>query len=401
MTQFGWIKLDDKPYIPDDKNVAQLFESESLSIIKLPESSLTMHERKFLDKLQCKNLSEVLKSNVNVTNAKQSDVLKQFYTQTLPFVSNYLYNETDLFDGLYNKRKLNDIVLQMKFFIVDSIEVTFGYNYKSFDHIYHFYLDQKFKKFYLLKIHHYSQSIDTMIQFIINDTVIECQYKRDKLDKYYRKLLAAYSKDQLKQNTTDDNDESKPVDIHSDLTRVDQILNEEKIVIPKSKLEHKQIYQQSNTNSSSYDIHVHDETNKLTIDDKVNKNDSSTTTVRKEYQQSDLYHNNENVSIEWLNETSETGLPYDIKINFIDESEKPHQIEVKTTSKPVDNYLFSVPIQEVVEILKNPTTYYIYRVNLTNRSLTITEDIKLNLSNKRQLELKVNVLTTNDLDSRK
>ncbi|CAF1349743.1 unnamed protein product [Rotaria sordida] len=115
----------------------------------------------------------------------------------------------------------------------------------------------------------------------------------------------------------------------------------------------------------------------------------------------DLYHNNENVSIEWLNETSEIGLSYDIKINFIDESEKPHQIEVKTTSKPVDNYQFSVSIQEVVEILKNPTTYYIYRVNLTNRSLTITEDIKLNLSNKRQLELKVNVLTTNDLDSRK
>ncbi|CAF1243866.1 unnamed protein product [Rotaria sordida] len=428
MTQFGWIKLDDKPYIPDDKYVGQLFELESLPIIKLPESGLTIHQRKFLDKLQCKNLSEILKSNVNVTNVKQSDDLKQFYTQTLPFISNYLYNEIDMFDQSYNKRKLNEIFLQMKFFIVDNIEVTYGYNYKSFNHIYHCYLDQKFKKFYLLKTHHYSQSIDTMIQFIINDTVIECQYKRDKLDKYYRKLLTAYSKDQLKQNITDDNDDSKPVwiinidneeqdennviedidnddtklNIHSDPTRIDQILNEEKIVISKSKSEHKQTYQQSNTKSSSYDIHIHDETNKSTIDDKVNKNDSSTTTVQKEHQQPrDLYHNNENVSIEWLNKTSETGLPYDIKINFIDKPEKPHQIEVKTTLKHIDDYQFSISIQEVEEILKNPTTYYIYRVNLNNRSLTIIEDIKLNLSDKRQLELKMNVLTTNDLDSRK
>ncbi|CAF1300748.1 unnamed protein product [Rotaria sordida] len=115
----------------------------------------------------------------------------------------------------------------------------------------------------------------------------------------------------------------------------------------------------------------------------------------------DLYHNNENVSIEWLNKTSETGLPYDIKINFIDKPEKPHQIKVKTTLKHIDDYQFSISIQEVEEILKNPTTYYIYRVNLNNRSLTIIEDIKLNLSDKQQLELKMNVLTTNDLDSRK
>jgi hypothetical protein len=36
MTQFGWIKLNDKPFIPDDKNVAQLFKSELLPIINLP-----------------------------------------------------------------------------------------------------------------------------------------------------------------------------------------------------------------------------------------------------------------------------------------------------------------------------------------------------------------------------
>ena len=36
MTQFGWIKFDDKPYIPDNTNEAQLFESELLPIIKLP-----------------------------------------------------------------------------------------------------------------------------------------------------------------------------------------------------------------------------------------------------------------------------------------------------------------------------------------------------------------------------
>lgn len=36
MTKFGWIKLNDKPYIPDDKVVAQLFEAEKLPIIQLP-----------------------------------------------------------------------------------------------------------------------------------------------------------------------------------------------------------------------------------------------------------------------------------------------------------------------------------------------------------------------------
>lgn len=36
MTQSGWIKLDDTPFIPDDKSVAQLFKSEHIPIIKLP-----------------------------------------------------------------------------------------------------------------------------------------------------------------------------------------------------------------------------------------------------------------------------------------------------------------------------------------------------------------------------
>ncbi|CAF4090704.1 unnamed protein product [Rotaria sp. Silwood2] len=115
----------------------------------------------------------------------------------------------------------------------------------------------------------------------------------------------------------------------------------------------------------------------------------------------DLYHLNENVLIKWLNENGETGLPYDIEINFIDKSQDIQRIEVKTTSKHVDNYQFSISIQEVEEILRYPNTYYIYRVNLNNRSLTIIDNITQNLSDKRQLQLKMNVLTSDDLNEKK
>lgn len=214
---------------------------------------LTKNGRNFLDRLQCKNLSEVLLTKVKVINEKVSDDLKRFYTKTLPIVSVYLYKEADLLDESYNQRKLNEVFSQMKFFTVDNIEVTYEYKNKSFFQVYHCYVDQKSKRFYLLNKHHYSQSIETMIQFIINDIVQECQYKRDKLDKYYRKLLAAYSNGQLEQNMIEDNDESTTVwmidtdkeekevenndntqtDIHPDPERVDNILNEEQYVIPK------------------------------------------------------------------------------------------------------------------------------------------------------------------------
>lgn len=111
-----------------------------------------------------------------------------------------------------------------------------------------------------------------------------------------------------------------------------------------------------------------------------------------------LYRSNENVLIRWLNETGETGLPFDIGIDFIDQSQDNQRIEVKTTAKHVDNYQFSISIQEINEILKYPDTYYIYRVNLNDHSLTIIKDIKSNLSDKRQLELKMNVLPLNDLN---
>ncbi|CAM4790293.1 unnamed protein product, partial [Rotaria magnacalcarata] len=110
----------------------------------------------------------------------------------------------------------------------------------------------------------------------------------------------------------------------------------------------------------------------------------------------DIHRQYENVSIKWLNENVETGSPYDIEINFTGATPNTHRIEVKTTTKHVDNYQFSISIQEIDEILKYPDTYYIYRVNLKNHSLIILDNIKLNLSNKQQLELKINVLTTND-----
>ncbi|UJR11943.1 hypothetical protein I4U23_016121 [Adineta vaga] len=482
MTRFGWIKMNDKPFIPDDKNVAQLFESEYLPIIKLPEYDLTTNGRKFLDQFQLKNFSEVLKSTVDVTNIKTSDTLKQFYEKTLPFVSKFLFTETDMFDESYNKRKLNEIFSQMKFFTVDNIKVTFNYKDISFDHLYQCYLDEKLKKFYLLNSQHYSQSIDTMIQFIIHDTIKECQYKRDKLDKYYRKLLTAYSKNQLLTNIVNDDefklmwkinenneeiDENKIEEEEEDTDDSDtdckrpvvrtlaaEIYDEEEIKIPKSKVKQKSSNSQINNNNN-----LQENTNKQTTDVNLKDNNRSTTIRREEHQRSDfasnfkpkkqniakfehidlshlkipdeddmiqkndeeideeylrqvgrkgeelvfkhlenLYRSNDKVLIEWLNKTGETGLPYDIEINFSDKSQDTHRIEVKTTSKRNDNYQFSISIQEVEEILKYPNTYYIYRVNLINHSLTILKDIKLNLSDKRQLDLKMNVLINNDLN---
>lgn len=288
-----------------------------LFIIFYVEYGLTTNGRKFLDKFQLKNLSEKLKFNVNVTNATISNDLKQFHERTLPHVSKFLYTEGDMFDQSYNKRKLNEIFLQMKFFTVDNIEVTYEYKDISFDHSYSCYFDQKFKKFYLLKTQHYSQSIDTMIQFIINDTIQECQYKRDKLDKYYRKLLTAYSKNQLEQSIIiNDNEETKLTwKINENNEEIDEnkveddidndekdfststnpklaaeIYDEEETIIPKPKIKQKQIYPQVNINNSNFDINKHDRTNKSTIDN-VNQ---STTTIRKEHQQlGNVYYSND------------------------------------------------------------------------------------------------------------
>ncbi|CAF3937199.1 unnamed protein product, partial [Rotaria sordida] len=425
MTEFGWIKLDDEPYVPDDKIVAQLFESERLPIIKLPEYGLTTNGRKFLDKLQCKNFSEVLISNVNITNEKLSDDLRQFYIKTLPFISNYLYNQTDMFDESYDKRKLNEIFSHMKFFNVNSIQVTYRYKQISFDHDYDCYLDKKSKKFYLLNTQRYSQSIDTMIQFIIDDTVAECHYKRNKLDKYYKKLLIAYSRNQLEQYMIDDHDSSKPIwiididnsdesddsedeanlveninnqdsdeKIVSNSALADKILNEEKILIPKSKSKQKRAYQQYDTNVSNSNTDIGDKASKSIEDSNTSNDDQSTNNRENEG------HRKENVSIKWLNENGETGLPYDIEINFIDNSQDTQRIEVKTTSKHIDNYQFSISIQEVQAMLRYPNTYYIYRVNLNNRSLTIIDNITQNLTDKRQLQLQMNVLTFDNLNEK-
>ncbi|CAF3365211.1 unnamed protein product [Rotaria sp. Silwood2] len=110
------------------------------------------------------------------------------------------------------------------------------------------------------------------------------------------------------------------------------------------------------------------------------------------------YRTKDNVSVKWLNETFETGSPYDIEIKFIDNSQDTQRIEVKTTTKHYDNYQFSISIQEVEEILLNPNTYYIYRINLSTRSLIIIDNIKQNLSDKRQLQLQMNVLKLEDFN---
>lgn len=154
-----------------------------------------------------KNFSDVLKTTVNVTSIKLSNDLKEFYQRTLPYIFKFLYTEIDMFDESYKQRKLNEIFSQMKFFIVDNIQVTYEYKNISFDSNYSCYIDNKLKRFYLLKTQHYSQSIDTIIEFILNDIIQECQYKRDRLHKYYRKLLTAYSKNQLEENIIDNDDD--------------------------------------------------------------------------------------------------------------------------------------------------------------------------------------------------
>lgn len=109
-----------------------------------------------------------------------------------------------------------------------------------------------------------------------------------------------------------------------------------------------------------------------------------------------LHHDRKNISIKWLNEEGEKGLPYDIQINFVDKSQDIQRIEVKTTSKNMDNYRFPISIQEVKEMLQYPETYYIYRVNLMTRSLTIIDNLVQNLSGTRQLQLQMNVLKPAD-----
>ncbi|CAF3282515.1 unnamed protein product [Rotaria sp. Silwood2] len=391
-----------------------------------------------------------------------------------------------MFDESYDKRKLSEIFSQMKFFNVVSIQVTYGYEKILIDYDYDCYVEKKSKRFYLLNKYHYSYSIDTVIKFIIDDTVAECHHKRDKLQKYYKKLLGAYAKNQLEQNIVNDRDSLKPIwiididngdesnngedavkleenindqdsdtDIVLDSALADKILNEEKILIPKSK----QKTSSQSTNTSNLDTNINSTTSKSTgqsstsSDDQLRNNqenehhrkDTTSTFIPKKqnivkFQHIDLpdleisdenvlvensnksvdeeilkrigrtgerwayeylknsYRTKDNVSVKWLNETFETGSPYDIEIKFIDNSQDTQRIEVKTTTKHYDNYQFSISIQEVEEILLNPNTYYIYRINLSTRSLIIIDNIKQNLSDKRQLQLQMNVLKLEDFN---
>lgn len=227
-----------------------------------------------------------MESYVNVNNESLSNDLKQFYTKTLPFVSAYLYNENDMFDQSYDKRNLGYIFSQMKFFTVDSIQVTYRYEYISMNHDYDCYVDRKSRKFYLSNKHHYTQSIDTMIQFIIDDSVEECYNKRSKIEKYYRKLLTAFSRNQLEQNVINGEDPSKPIwiidvngedepnvietidkeetneDMITDSELANQIRNEERILIPKSNSNQTTAGRKPEAYSSVVNTNVIDSTSK-------------------------------------------------------------------------------------------------------------------------------------------
>ncbi|CAF3046673.1 unnamed protein product [Rotaria sp. Silwood2] len=151
-----------------------------------------------------------------------------------------------------------------------------------------------------------------MIQFVIDDSVKECHQKRSKLDQYYKKLLAAYLRNQLEENMINDNDPSKPIwiidinsedktnvvqninnddtdqDIFNDPVLADKILKEEKLLIPKSKSNQKKTYQQSDMNTSNSDINMVDKTSKSTKDNNRSNDDQSTSNVRKQHDRTDL-----------------------------------------------------------------------------------------------------------------
>ncbi|CAF1204951.1 unnamed protein product [Rotaria sordida] len=89
--------------------------------------------------------------------------------------------------------------------------------------------------------------------------------------------------------------------------------------------------------------------------------------------------------IEWVNQQTESGLPFDIRLVHKTTNNETELIEVKTT-RSCDQNTFQMSIGEIECLLANPKNYSIYRVYYTDdeKSLTITilSQVKVHLQNK-------------------
>jgi len=102
-----------------------------------------------------------------------------------------------------------------------------------------------------------------------------------------------------------------------------------------------------------------------------------------------------NETIDWINEKTESGGPYDIRMVVRSENDRVEFIEVKTT-RLYDQNTFPVSIGEVEYLLQHPSNYFIYRVyyadNKDLSTITVINKIKDNLQMKH-LKLSMTVVS--------
>ncbi|CAF1475355.1 unnamed protein product [Didymodactylos carnosus] len=97
------------------------------------------------------------------------------------------------------------------------------------------------------------------------------------------------------------------------------------------------------------------------------------------------YRDEQEICVEWLNDSGESYQPYDI---LVKKGDLPVQhIEVKTTTMS-DQHTFQISVAEIEQML-NLSNYVIYRVySLSNNpSICVINDIRHNLRDTRQLGL--------------
>lgn len=92
-----------------------------------------------------------------------------------------------------------------------------------------------------------------------------------------------------------------------------------------------------------------------------------------------------NEEIVWVNQKTESGLPFDIRLVYKTKQRQTELIEVKTTRSNIQN-TFQMSIGEIECLLANPDSYSIYRVYHNNdeklSTITILSQLKVHLQKK-------------------
>ena len=134
----------------------------------------------------------------------------------------------------------------------------------------------------------------------------------------------------------------------------------------------------------------------ITINPNDHVVDESTGRVGEEFVYRFLQWKYPDESVKWMNEKKESGLPYDIQIRTKNNSIE--FIEVKTT-RIQGQHTFQISIGEVECLLKNPSTYHIYRVYYSDdvqmSEISILSQVKNHLDQK-QLALCMTILQRSD-----